>query len=59
MFTNQTDKYSKFDEDGIPTHDHEGKPLSDKQIKKLQKQWTAQEKKYKTNKEGGASNVTE
>lgn len=29
MFTGQTNKYSKFDENGIPTHDQEGKPLTD------------------------------
>ncbi len=60
MFTGQTDKYSKFDEDGLPTHNHEGEPLGDKQIKKLQKLWTAQDKKYKEFvKKGGASNVSQ
>ncbi len=64
MFTNQLDKYSQFNEEGLPTHDNEGKPLSDKQLKKLQKLWTTQEKKYKeyvnkNDKVGGASNITE
>ena len=39
MFRLQTDKYSAFDEQGLPTHDAEGQPLSDKQKKKLQKLW--------------------
>jgi cysteinyl-tRNA synthetase len=46
MFRSQTDKYSKFDDKGIPTQDQTGKPLSDKQIKKLLKLWQAQEKKH-------------
>lgn len=31
---------------GIPTHDAEGNELSKGQVKKLQKLWQAQEKKY-------------
>jgi cysteinyl-tRNA synthetase len=46
MFLSQTDKFSAFDERGVPTHDQEGKPLSDKQMKKLHKLWQAQEKKH-------------
>ncbi|XP_066998786.2 cysteine--tRNA ligase, cytoplasmic [Anabrus simplex] len=46
MFRKETDKYSQFDEKGIPTHDAEGKELSKGQIKKLQKLHQAQEKKY-------------
>lgn len=46
MFLNQTDKYSQFDDQGLPTHDTEGQPLSDKQRKKLRKLWEAQEKKH-------------
>ncbi|XP_047120743.1 cysteine--tRNA ligase, cytoplasmic isoform X1 [Schistocerca piceifrons] len=46
MFKHETDKYSQFDEKGIPTHDKEGKELSKGQIKKLQKLQQAQEKKY-------------
>ena len=47
MFRSQTDKYSKFDEQGLPTHDTEGQPLGDKQLKKNRKAWQAQEKKYR------------
>ncbi|XP_057668067.1 cysteine--tRNA ligase, cytoplasmic [Diorhabda carinulata] len=39
-------KYSKFDNDGFPTHDSEGKEISKGQIKKLQKLYQAQQKKY-------------
>ena len=46
MFRDQTDKYSQFDEDGLPTHTAAGEPLSDKQTKKLRKLWQAQEKKH-------------
>lgn len=46
MFKDELDKYSQFDEHGLPTHDASGKPLSDKKTKKLQKLWQAQEKKY-------------
>ena len=28
MFKSETDKYSQFDEDGIPTHDKDGKEIS-------------------------------
>jgi hypothetical protein len=33
LFVNQRDKYSQFDGDGIPTHDHEGKELNSKNSK--------------------------
>ncbi|KAF7266872.1 hypothetical protein GWI33_019804 [Rhynchophorus ferrugineus] len=46
MFKSETDKYSKFDDKGFPTHDKEGKEISKGQIKKLQKLYQAQEKKY-------------
>ncbi|RDD44623.1 Cysteine--tRNA ligase, cytoplasmic [Trichoplax sp. H2] len=46
MFLNQSDKYSQFDEKGIPTHDHEGTELSGKQKKKLLKQYEAQKKLF-------------
>ena len=46
MFRSQSDKFSLFDEQGVPTHDASGQPLSDKQQKKLRKLWQAQEKKY-------------
>lgn len=46
MFRKETDKYSAFDDKGMPTLDHEGKEVSKGQLKKLQKLWQAQEKKY-------------
>lgn len=46
MFKNETDKYSAFDEQGIPTHDKDGEPISAKQIKKLKKLYQQQEKLY-------------
>jgi len=46
MFRAETDKYSRFDEKGIPTHDKEGKEVSKGQLKKLQKLYQAQEKKH-------------
>uniref|UniRef100_A0A667WNS5 Cysteine--tRNA ligase, cytoplasmic n=1 Tax=Myripristis murdjan TaxID=586833 RepID=A0A667WNS5_9TELE len=44
MFLSETDKYSKFDETGFPTHDAEGKEISKGQIKKLRKLYETQEK---------------
>ncbi|XP_035538198.1 cysteine--tRNA ligase, cytoplasmic isoform X1 [Morone saxatilis] len=44
MFRAETDKYSKFDEMGFPSHDVEGKELSKGQAKKLRKLYEAQEK---------------
>ena len=46
MFKNQTDKYSAFDETGLPTHDHEAKEISKGQQKKLKKLQQQQETKY-------------
>ncbi|XP_015118826.1 cysteine--tRNA ligase, cytoplasmic [Diachasma alloeum] len=46
MFKSHTDKYSKFDDNGLPTHDTEGKEISKGQLKKLQKLQQAQMKKY-------------
>ncbi|XP_073514278.1 cysteine--tRNA ligase, cytoplasmic isoform X2 [Phyllobates terribilis] len=47
MFKTEIDKYSKFDENGFPTHDTEGKELSKGQTKKLRKLYETQEKLYK------------
>ena len=47
MLLGETDKYSAFDERGIPTLDKEGKEISKGQLKKFEKQWQAQEKLYK------------
>ncbi|XP_066141458.1 cysteine--tRNA ligase, cytoplasmic [Euwallacea fornicatus] len=46
IFKTETTKYSKFDERGFPTHDVDGKEISKGQIKKLQKLYHAQEKKF-------------
>lgn len=46
MFRGDTDKYSQWDDKGMPTHDKEGKEVSKGQLKKLQKLYQAQEKKY-------------
>ncbi|XP_077375380.1 cysteine--tRNA ligase, cytoplasmic isoform X1 [Festucalex cinctus] len=47
MFLAETDKYSKFDKTGFPTHDAEGKELSKGQEKKLRKLFENQEKIHK------------
>lgn len=46
MFLAETEKYSAFDENGLPTHDKEGKEVSKGQIKKLQKLQQQQEQRY-------------
>lgn len=46
MFKSQTDKYSAFDETGLPTLDQEGKEVSKGQQKKLKKLQQQQEVKY-------------
>ena len=46
MFTSQTEKYSKFDEDGVPTHDHEGNAVTKSSLKNLRKQWEKQKELY-------------
>ncbi|XP_020826413.1 cysteine--tRNA ligase, cytoplasmic isoform X1 [Phascolarctos cinereus] len=47
MFLAENDKYSKFDENGFPTHDAEGKELSKGQTKKLKKLFEGQDKLHK------------
>uniref|UniRef100_W8B8T6 Cysteine--tRNA ligase, cytoplasmic n=1 Tax=Ceratitis capitata TaxID=7213 RepID=W8B8T6_CERCA len=47
MFLSEKDKYSKFDENGLPTHDAEGKELSKGLIKKLTKLQQQQDARYK------------
>merc|ERR1711981_1408183 len=39
-------KFSKFDEKGMPTHDVKGEEVAKSQLKKLQKLYQAQEKRY-------------
>lgn len=46
MFKSQIDKYSAFDEEGLPTLDNEGKEVSKGQQKKLKKLQQQQETKY-------------
>ncbi|XP_037087925.1 cysteine--tRNA ligase, cytoplasmic-like isoform X1 [Pollicipes pollicipes] len=40
------DKFSRFDEKGMPTHDKDGKEISKGQLKKLLKLYQAQQKRY-------------
>jgi cysteinyl-tRNA synthetase len=46
LFAKEIDKYTKFDEKGIPTHDLEEKELSKSSRKKLEKLYEAQVKSY-------------
>jgi len=46
LFINQLDKYSKFDETGIPTYDEQGKEISASQRKKLLKEYQKQAEIY-------------
>ncbi|KPM06744.1 cysteine-tRNA ligase, cytoplasmic-like protein [Sarcoptes scabiei] len=48
MFRAETDKYSRFDSQGIPTHDQNGEELTKSAIKKLLKRYQIQEKKYQS-----------
>jgi len=56
MYIGQTNLYSKFDEQGVPTHDKEGKELTKGLLKKLKKDSEAQEKLYQTWLEKNKSN---
>lgn len=49
MFQAETDKYSAFDEDGIPTKDVEGILLSKSLVKKLKKEWEKQKRLFDSN----------
>ena len=46
MFRSQTDLYSAFDDDGIPTHDVSGAKLSKSAYKNLKKDWEKQKRLY-------------
>mmetsp|Transcript_118032 Transcript_118032/g.220563 ORF Transcript_118032/g.220563 Transcript_118032/m.220563 type:complete len:746 (+) Transcript_118032:70-2307(+) len=46
MFRAETDKYSQFDEDGVPTHDAEGLALNKTRCKKLKQEWEKQNKLF-------------
>lgn len=50
MFKSQTDLYSKFDEDGVPTHDAAGVELSKSAYKKFKKDWEKQKKLFESSK---------
>lgn len=47
IFLSQTDKYSQFDAEGMPTHDVKGEPLSKGALKKVKKEFSTQESLYK------------
>lgn len=49
MFKTQTDLYSQFDEDGVPTHDAAGEPLSKNAKKNLRKDWEKQKRLFESN----------
>jgi cysteinyl-tRNA synthetase len=46
LFRRETDKYSQFNENGMPTHDTDGNPITKSQLKKLEKLYTQQKKMY-------------
>lgn len=48
MFRGQTDLYSQFDADGVPTHDAAGEPISKSSLKKLKKDWEKQKRLYES-----------
>lgn len=48
-----------FHTQGVPTHDQEGKELTKSQLKKLNKQYDVQEKKYNEYLKSIAQNTTE
>lgn len=48
MFKSQTDLYSQFDEEGIPTHDAQGEKVSKSAYKKLRKDWEKQKKLFES-----------
>jgi len=51
MFREQKDEqgkplYTKFDDDGVPTHDQNGEPLNKTRFKKLKQEWEKQKKAF-------------
>lgn len=58
MFQSQEHKalYSAFDENGIPTHDAAGEPVSKSLGKKLKKEWQKQAKLYEKHAAATATN---
>lgn len=55
MFKDAPEAYSQFDDDGVPTHDKDGKPLSKNAIKKLKKDWAKHKKLYDANQAASSS----
>jgi len=47
----QKDKYSKFDDDGLPTHDEKGFEISKEMKNKLKKDFKKHDDNYKKNQE--------
>ncbi|DAZ92726.1 TPA: hypothetical protein N0F65_012509 [Lagenidium giganteum] len=48
LFKSQTDLYSQFDAEGLPTHDAAGVALTKNQVKKLKKEQDKQKKLYES-----------
>jgi len=48
MFRSQTDLYSKFDDDGVPTHSAEGEALPKSRVKKLKQEWEKQNRIFES-----------
>lgn len=48
FFRAQTDLYSQFDEDGVPTHDAAGEKLSKNATKNLRKEWEKQKRLFES-----------
>jgi len=46
LFRRESDKYSQFNEIGLPTHDNLGNPITKSQLKKLEKMYAQQKKMY-------------
>lgn len=44
LFKSRTDEFSKFDEQGLPTHTKDGEEVAKSRKKKLQKEWDTQKK---------------
>lgn len=57
MFIHMKDKYSAWDDDGLPTHDVDGKELSKNSRNKLKKLQMAQEVKYSASQQHSETQV--
>lgn len=45
-YATQTDKYSKFDESGLPTHNEKEREFKVEELNKLKKEFKKHEEKY-------------